>query len=89
MSQKGGRDISRGARHELEARDERKRKIKLYFSLPLVSRSVRNIAFSSQTDFDRVSIVCAVARLTKNTKRLLSPSNRLYLVCDIAISREI
>ena len=34
MSQKGGRDISRGARHELEARDEGNRKMKLYFSLP-------------------------------------------------------
>ena len=36
-AKRGERDISRGARHEREARDEGKRKIKLYFSLPLVS----------------------------------------------------
>ena len=40
-------------------------------------------------DFVRVSIVCAVARLTKTTKRLVSSGNRLYLACDIGISREI
>ena len=53
MSQAGERDISRGARHEREARDEGKRKNNHFiFSLPLVSRfalvsrSARNIAFT-------------------------------------------
>ena len=40
-AKRGERDISRGARHEREARDEGKRKI-----LSLVSRSARNIAFA-------------------------------------------
>ena len=39
--------------------------------------------------FKKVSIVCAVARLIKTTKRLVSPSNRPYLACDIGFSREI
>ena len=32
-ARRGERDISRGARHEREARDEGNRKIKLYFSI--------------------------------------------------------